>query len=365
MNAALAVRMCPECGVGFVPVSDRQLYCCQTCRNHCARTTPMDRSVREPCQMCGSLFSPKFRLQKFCSDHCRYKRRYQLERANPEEVAKNKARSRAWYLKNKAEHVKKTTARKNALLRAAPAIRAPVVTVTEPAIDPWSLPSPSLDRLPGGFVTIELSSRKTFEHWQLSALHGVMTSVTGPHLPHEPRFALLPWPSGCGWAAYLSQDGDARAVAGKAHVVRLGSSHVQIRFGSLVRVAPKAYAPGRYRVRIDAVTPVHVRSYGSTVVRIHPSARHMRGTLDGFMPRRLGLTIPPGHIALDLVESDFSESFVQLGGRKEFGMTAGWVGHCIVETNAVGRFLLGCCALGLGYGGKVAFGFGRVRVSDV
>jgi hypothetical protein len=154
-------------------------------------------------------------------------------------------------------------------------------------------------------------------------------------------------------------------VAGKAHCLRLGDNNVILHCGPLVRVKAPTYKPGKYRVRIDAITPIHIRANGGTIIRVTPTANHLRGTLEGFMPRRLGLEIPPNTVRLDLVDSHTSEDYVPLAGRiREFGKTAGWIGHVVVEVNAVGRFLLQCCALGMGYGGKVAFGFGRIKIND-
>jgi hypothetical protein len=364
MNAPsnLELRMCPECGIAFAPKTTRDVYCCPAHRNAYCRTNPISKTATEPCEVCGTQFIPKYRGHRFCSDQCRYRHRYQLERANPDEIAKNKARSAAWYAAHREEHLARVAARRLANSESAKRKKSEPV----PAIEPWLLPCPELDYLPGGFASIQLSNRQVFQHWQLSALHGVMTSLTGPHLPHMPRFALLPWPRGCGWAAYLAEDEAVRALAGREHEIRLGDKMTTIRFGTLVRVKAPRYKPGTYKVRVDAITPVHIRAYGSSMVRITPNSRHLRGTLEGFMPRRLGLNIQPNTVRLELLEGSTSESYVALAGRnREFGRTAGWAGHAIVETNAVGRFLLQCCALGMGYGGKVAFGFGRIRVTEV
>jgi hypothetical protein len=299
MNAPsnLELRMCPECGIAFAPKTTRDVYCCPAHRNAYCRTNPISKTATEPCEVCGTQFIPKYRGHRFCSDQCRYRHRYQLERANPDEIAKNKARSAAWYAAHREEHLARVAARRLANSESAKRKKSEPV----PAIEPWLLPCPELDYLPGGFASIQLSNRQVFQHWQLSALHGVMTSLTGPHLPHMPRFALLPWPRGCGWAAYLAEDEAVRALAGREHEIRLGDKMTTIRFGTLVRVKAPRYKPGTYKVRVDAITPVHIRAYGSSMVRITPNSRHLRGTLEGFMPRRLGLNIQPNTVRLELL----------------------------------------------------------------
>lgn len=356
MNAHLSLRMCPECGIAFEPSNYRNVYCSSKCRNAYCRTHPFDRSPRK-CQQCDTEFSPVSDWHVYCSEPCKEKAQYIRERANPAEIEKNKARSKAWYKAHRDEHL----SRMRAVRLAKTSKEKPVE-----GIDPWLLPSPELDRLPGGFISLDMRPFQKFEHWQLSSLHGVMTSLTGGHQPHVPRFALLPWPRGIGWAVYVGDDATAEMVAGKTHCLRLGDKTINMMCGPLVRVKLPHYRPGVYKVRIDAITPIHIRAYGSSVVRVAPNSRHLRGTLEGFMPRRLGIDIPPNTVRLELVDGETSQSYVPLAGRiHDFGKTAGWVGGVTVETNAVGRFILQACALGMGYGGKVAFGFGRIRVTDL
>ena len=47
------------------------------------------------------------------------------------------------------------------------------------------------------------------------------------------------------------------------------------------------------------------------------------------------------------------------------GRVRGWEGSLVIETNAVGRWLLEVAARGWGLGGRVAMTFGRVRVEDL
>jgi hypothetical protein len=63
---------------------------------------------------------------------------------------------------------------------------------------------------------------------------------------------------------------------------------------------------------------------------------------------------------MTLVDAQTEREEVLLRGK--VGPVRGWSGSVVVETNAVGRWLLECAGRGLGLGGRTAFGFGRVRV---
>jgi hypothetical protein len=230
--------------------------------------------------------------------------------------------------------------------------------------DPWKNEAPSIKHLPGGAFTLDLRPRFKFAHDQLSALHGMMTAMTGPHRNHIPVFSLFPWPSGCGWAAYIGDNDIARQVAGKAHGVQFNDGPATMHCGPLVRIKSPIVPAGEHIVTLETVTPVHIRAYGSTVLRTKPCSNHLRGTLEGFLPRRLGVEMPLGTVALEMLENETHQESIWLRGNgQKLGGVAGWVGRIRMRVNAPGRWLLECASLGLGYGGKVAFGFGRVRVT--
>lgn len=314
------------------------------------------------CERCGAVVERKSPQQRFCCDKCRYLwSYYQRDRLSPEFRAANNERCKRWYEAHKAEHIAKVAARKRAanVSELSPSKRKG----EEP--DSWMLPAPELDYLPGGAFTLDLRPRHKFPHHQLSALHGIVTAITGPHHPTKPQFALVPWPCGCGWAVYVEDIETARMVAGKMHAVRF-DGNATLHCGPLMRIKAPSVATGLHRLRIDALTPVHVRSSGGTVLRLVPTSSNLRGTLEGFLPRRLGVSVPPGSVALRVLEDCTRTDRVDMRGNgAKLNGCPGWVGHVIIETNAVGRWLFECAALGLGYGGKVAFGFGRIRVTDL
>lgn len=310
------------------------------------------------CLYCSRQFERKAPHQLFCCARCRYLHR---DSHRAEYRAENNERCKRWYAEHRDEHIAKVAARR----------RAQQVTETTPSKrkgeepDSWMLPAPALDYLPGGAFTLDLRPRHKFPHHQLSALHGIVTAITGPHHPTKPQFALVPWPCGCGWAAYVEDLDVARTVANKMHAVRF-DGNATLHCGPLVRIKAPRVVTGLHRLQIDALTPVHVRSSGGAVLRLVPTAANLRGTLEGFMPRRLGVSVPPGSVALRVLEDNTHQDRVDMRGNgAKLNGCPGWVGSVVIETNAVGRWLLECAALGLGYGGKVAFGFGRIRVTDL
>lgn len=314
------------------------------------------------CEYCGAVVERKSPQQRFCCDKCRYLwSYYQRDRLSPEYRAANNERCRKWYAEHRSEHIAKVAARK----RTAKVAELPPSKRKGEEPDAWLLPAPELDYLPGGAFTLDLRPRHKFPHHQLSALHGMVTTITGPHHPNKPQFALIPWDCGCGWAVYVADLDVARMVAGKAHGVRFNGGNATLRCGPMVRIKAPRVATGIHRLRIEAITPVHVRCENNTVLRLVPTAANLRGTLDGFLPKRLGVTVDPGQTVVRVIEDCTRTERTRINGRASFEGTPGWVGHVIVETNAVGRWLFECAALGLGYGGKVAFGFGRIRVTDV
>jgi CRISPR/Cas system endoribonuclease Cas6 (RAMP superfamily) len=109
------------------------------------------------------------------------------------------------------------------------------------------------------------------------------------------------------------------------------------------------------------VTPVVIRNSGERT-HILPTAGNILSTLCVWLPRRLGLELPQDAATLQVLERHTQEQWTQMG--EKYGRQGGFVGWLVVDTNAVGHWLLKV-AEGIGLGGKTAFGFGRIRVSDV
>lgn len=190
----------------------------------------------------------------------------------------------------------------------------------------------------------------------------MVTNLLGiPHHPTVPQFTLVPWPNAFGWGVYCQHDSAARATAGREHTAVLFDRDVTARCGPLARIrSPVIGRRGRRRVRIDAVTPVLVRGEADAIYTA-PTGENIRSTIAAWLPRRVGLQIDGDDVMLELVERETQPATVETGGK--FGATRGWVGHVVVETNAVGHWLLELGAR-IGLGGRVALGFGRVRVGE-
>lgn len=292
-----------------------------------------------PCLQCGEPFSPQSVLHSYCSDKCRWRHR---EQHDPSYVTNNRRRCARWA----AEH----RAVKNS--------------------NPWLLGAPPFEEyLPGAGLEIHFTPHITFEHRHLSALHGVITSVTGPHDRNVPNFVLVPWPRGCGWGVFVRNGELARELARTTHHVRLGSGRCAIKFGDLHRIkAPRVAKRGHRQLRIDAVTPVCVRcTQGCDQTQklyTAPTSGNLRSTLALMTPKRLGLLVDESTVKLEMVSRDTIPATFSLAGRDgRLGNMRGWVGHVVVDCNAVAHWLL-LVAERIGYGGTPSFGFGRIRVSD-
>lgn len=227
--------------------------------------------------------------------------------------------------------------------------------------------------LPGAGLTLSITPMRyaiTLAHTR--ELHGLIThALDVGHLAHEPTFALLPWPTGCGWAVYVANDAHVQRLQGRAFTGRLFEREVTATFGHPVRIkTPTVERRGHRRVVIDTVTPVVIRSMGTTVARVRPTEQNLVSTLTATLASRLGLAHTRDgvrHAGLDRaavpLEVVRDETFYEPQRYSKLGPVTGWEGRVVVDTNATGEWLLRCAAAGLGLGGRTAFGFGRVRVS--
>lgn len=296
------------------------------------------------CDECGSeIEHPRTRTQRFCSAAYRERARESRRRLRPEQVAATRARCREWS-RSRGE-----TKRKRPWLLGAP-------------------PAPKM--MPGGTVGIGVwpPPKWPLEHRNIRALHGMVTSLTGPHrTDNVSRFSLLPARHGIQWATYLGEDALADELSGAQREARLFDRDVIVQLTPAMRWQyPRVERRGKRQLRIDAITPVCVRSNGRTSGErpsyTAPSGGNLASTLDQMLvPRLTGVAFEPGSICLRMIYRATEARTVHVGGK--LGVTRGWVGHCIVEANAVGEWLLRCAAV-MGLGGRTAWGFGRVVVSD-
>jgi len=273
--------------------------------------------------------------QLFCSDRCRYAHR---DATNPKAINSNRARCRRWAAEHRNVH----------------------------SSNAWLLGAPAYDvMLPAAGFTLSVSPtpRWPVELRNTRALHGMVTGLLGlPHTKPVPAFALSPIQTAFGWGVITNPE-TAQRVANLSAEAVLFDRDVTVATGPLVRIkTPRVTKRGHRRLRIDAITPVCVRNSSSHWTHVTPTASNLGSTLLHHLPMRLGIRVDMETLRLDLVSRETQVERVPLGGK--YGNAGGWSGSCIVDTNAVGEWLLRC-AESLGLGGRTAFGFGRVRISNV
>jgi hypothetical protein len=205
-------------------------------------------------------------------------------------------------------------------------------------------------------------------------LHGALTALRDRPHTRYPAWSLVPWQSG--WGVYFADLTEARGWAGKNFHGSLWDKPTVFRFGHLLRFkAPVDVKRGRSRVRIDAITPIITRSLGGSNPCTCPNNDTLRGALAG----ELLYKISPNHrndapdgdewasyvrpqVQIEIIERQTEATYTPLGGK--FGTIAGWQGHVVAEVNAVALWLLLATERAMGLGGRVAFGFGRIRVTS-
>lgn len=226
--------------------------------------------------------------------------------------------------------------------------------------NPWLFGAfPYYRHLPGGALPMRITpmpEKVTFAHSR--HVHGMISHLSGAHHPTIPEFALIPWQSG--WAVYFRDAERAVTLAGKTRSVRLWDRDASVAFGPLHQIkAPVVTKRGRMRVRVDAISPICIRESGFGMYTA-PTADVLRSCLEAWQARRVDVRCPEGHLKLELISRETQPATTDLGGK--FGSVRGWVGHVVVEVNAPALWLL-LVAERIGFGGRVAFGFGRIRVS--
>lgn len=294
----------------------------------------------EECKQCGAEFQVRSITgrQFYCSESCKEKAAWQRERLRPDVVARNREACRAWAVDHRG-----VTARQ-----------------------PWLLGAPPFgEYLPGGAFALAISPTPQWpiELRNTKALHGLVTGLIGkPHDPNVPGFTLIPSDlAASGWGVYVADPADALRLANAQASGVLFDREVTVSCGAMHRIkSPRVSKRGRRKLRIDCVTPVIIRSQGSTVRHMFPTASNLLSTLTAWTPRRLGLHLGDD-ARLVLVERHTQPEWTPMGGK--YGPTGGFVGHMVVECNAVAEWLIRCSE-SIGFGGKTAFGFGRIRVSS-
>lgn len=217
-------------------------------------------------------------------------------------------------------------------------------------------------------------------HSHVTSIHGIVSHALGRnHDPTRADFVLAQAPVPSGWGVYLVDGTDARRLS----CAPMPGLHLEGRpwgvcFGPGV-VTPKRpapVAPGRYEVEIVTFSPVCIRrsADGRTLVRLIPTASALRSSLTGLeFLRRCGLAdrvLPPWtrDAAMILLGHDTRRDSAEVDGHWNagdgtgHGRVVGWTGTVRMEVNAVALWLLRHAEV-VGLGGRVAAGFGQVRVA--
>ncbi len=266
------------------------------------------------------------------------------EQCRPERIRRlNRERCARWYESNRGRQIESVASRRN------------------PDPTGWDAPAPIYSRshLPGGWCELSSKPRWRLQHQHLVPLHGLLTAITGDHNPSVPRFCLIPDRSDLGCSVYLAEDELAAEFARREHHGYLSGAAITLSSGVLVRIkAPVAPLSGRYRVRIDASTPVHVRGrVGAAHTR--PSTGNLHSTLTSWTTRRLGLE----HVGSKLVLVSSDTHPVRVSMSRKLDSVSGWMGHVVIDVNAPALWLLRVSER-IGFGGRCSFGFGRIRVTE-
>lgn len=229
---------------------------------------------------------------------------------------------------------------------------------------------PAVERLPGAWLDLHVAPPPVtpVTHSTIRGLHGMVTALLNEgHHPTKPRFSLAPWPDGIGWCVYVHDADSALRVAARTAAGDLYGRPVMIRTSpARMQVAPSV-AWRDSVVQVDTMTPVVVR-HGSgdlSTKRWHraPSAGCLLSTLCSWLPRCIGVaTPPPDTCRLRIAVADTRPQTVNLG--RKLGRVGGFAGRMVLRVNGPTLWLLRCAEV-VGLGGRVAFGFGRIRVTEL
>lgn len=241
----------------------------------------------------------------------------------------------------------------------------------------WSAPAPSISgHIPGGATRIDWvrPPSRPMELRDVVHIHGALSNLLGKdHGGPNRGFAVLPARgSRAGdWWVYWYDDSGA-AMAGKEAELRIGQQRCSIRFGFLTRPMLPLYAPGKYDVVIDAITPVVIRRStamtGGHLVHSIPSSQSILHSLLTEARERLGIVeLKIEDLAMDITEAATTFECVDHGGHIQCpvegrGKTAGWTGRVKATVNAPTRWLLECASRGMGLGSRRGYGMGRIVV---
>lgn len=339
---------CEECGLAFIPLRAKQKRCG---KKECllAAQARMERERRRrkwpsstiTCHACQRVVERVSATQITCHDNaCQVRANWLLhKRNNIEQQHKQRARFAEWYAKKTGGTNVKS---------------------------PWLLGAPLYaPRLPGGLcsITITPAPRWPIELRNARVFHGCITSITAqPHTKHMADFALI---AGTQWGVYIRSDATAEAVANRMHEANIFGRSVNVGFGPLRHLqTPVVSKRGRRKLTFETITPVAMRRKIAVQPLEYrdydtPSSDNIKFALCGSFVGKLGIKLPMETVCMTLISHVTEPVVIQMGGK--YGDVTAWQGRCVVETNAVGEWLLRCAEM-IGFAGRTAFGFGQIKI---
>lgn len=307
------------------------------------------------CSECGEAFVPVVKDQATCGKTlCQSRRHWKRAKVDPRKQAMNVLRCQ------KHDRLNGRADSENLWLK-----RAPIYPSTY---------------LPGGGFEIRISPTPRFpltiENGRV--LHGMITNILDVgHEQTDPTFALVPWPSGCGWGVYVWREDMVERINGLTVGARLDERQVTVTFSPVRRLrVPAVSKRGHRKLIVSTVTPVVIRrqvengkrpGHKKIGYRTEPSGEALANAVGRQFIARLAAHLEDGPVRelflqtsplFDLVEKRTDPASVRL---RKIRTIEGWEGSIVVDTNAAGEWLLRVAAL-VGLGGRCGFGFGRVRV---
>lgn len=291
------------------------------------------------CAYCGDGFVPRDKHQKYCISACadadrdRRPRTPELMTYHRERVARYKAQCRIDLV-------------------------GPVVDVVPPEY-------PNL--LPGGAVPLKIHGLMfPLKLEDLPRLHGLLSHwLCKDHHPLSPLWSLVPDGKGLGIASH-----DPEVIERIARSVRNGmlmGRTVAIEGLQAMRLrTPAPSPPGLYTVRVTSITPItaqtrRLQEDGTRKrflrKKLVPSS--LKSSLCGSIGDRLGLVIPVDRLHVEVLQDETS---VRKRPAFHSNFVPGLEGEWVLRVNSLALWLLQIAARGWGLGGRVAIGYGVIRV---
>lgn len=296
------------------------------------------------CEECRTEFEPRTTRQRFCRNSCAERFWGREYMKDPAYVLASRKRTSDWCREHRNCHTP------NPWLAGAPPYGTHL-----PGI------SMSIDVRPVPKWPIELRNTR--------GLHGALSTILlkGEDAHHQrfPFWFLRPWQSG--WSVHWFHFRGPELANGLFHVP-VYDRPSSVKLGPAVRLrAPVVTKRGRQRVRLETVTPISIRCDGGATSCGRPTAKALVSALGVEFLRRIqpfdgwAEHVEP-RIRIEVEEIRTHPVVIPIGGKIQ--RVPGFEGSVDLEVNAVGRWLLEAASR-IGFGGRVAYGFGCIRMTEL